>query len=612
MAWHRAAPRPRLDRAAGAPAGHDHRGRRADGGERARLPLGGDAGHGPAERDGAGRRGALGDAAYRLSQAQGIDLFFSYWSGPWIAHLIVSATFADQPPLAFSIEIRREKGESYSPVAGFFKQYELAIVAADETDVIRLRTDVWREDVRLYRLNVAPAQARTLLEAYASEVAALNAEARWYHTILANCATVAFRIARQVWPGLRPDWRVVAAGRAPEVAYDIGAVATHLPFAELQAQAAVSARARAAAAARISPSPSARACRSRAEPGEPASVASRRPAIAASNHSVARLNPAFTPDSTGQASGGAGRHGDQRHAVIDRNLRTARRRRHRRLARRRYRRAAQEKLKIGFIYVGPVGDFGWSYQHDQGRKAIEAAFPGRVETSYIENVPEAGSDRVIEQLARTGHKLIFTTSFGYMEPTLRVAAKYPDVKFEHATGFKRAPNVATYSAKFHEGRYIAGQIAGRMTKSNIVGYVGAFPIPEVVAGINAFYLGAKSVNPNIEIRTVWANTWFDPPKEADAAKVLLDQGADVITQHTDSPAPLQAAAQRGRYAFGQASDMTRFGEKTILTSIIDDWSPYYVQRTRAVLEGKWASQDTFAGLAEGEVKMAPTPTCPRT
>ncbi len=184
---------------------------------------------------------------YRLSQAQGIDLFFSYWSGPWIAHLIVSATFADQPPLAFSIEIRREKGESYSPVAGFFKQYELAIVAADETDVIRLRTDVWREDVRLYRLNVAPAQARTLLEAYASEVAALNAEARWYHTILANCATVAFRIARQVWPGLRPDWRVVAAGRAPEVAYDIGAVATHLPFAELQAQAAVSARARAAA-----------------------------------------------------------------------------------------------------------------------------------------------------------------------------------------------------------------------------------------------------------------------------------------------------------------------------------------------------------------------------
>ncbi len=274
--------------------------------------------------------------------------------------------------------------------------------------------------------------------------------------------------------------------------------------------------------------------------------------------------------------------------------------------------AAQEKLKIGFIYVGPVGDFGWSYQHDQGRKAIEAAFPGRVETSYIENVPEAGSDRVIEQLARTGHKLIFTTSFGYMEPTLRVAAKYPDVKFEHATGFKRAPNVATYSAKFHEGRYIAGQIAGRMTKSNIVGYVGAFPIPEVVAGINAFYLGAKSVNPNIEIRTVWANTWFDPPKEADAAKVLLDQGADVITQHTDSPAPLQAAAQRGRYAFGQASDMTRFGEKTILTSIIDDWSPTTCSAPAPCWRASGPRRTPSRGSPRARSRWAPTPTCPRT
>ena len=266
---------------------------------------------------------------------------------------------------------------------------------------------------------------------------------------------------------------------------------------------------------------------------------------------------------------------------------------------------AQEKLKVGFIYVGPVGDFGWSYQHDVGRKAVEAAFPGRVETTFIENVPEPTSDRVIEQLVRTGHKLIFTTSFGYMEPTLRVAAKYPDVKFEHATGFKRAPNVATYSAKFHEGRYIIGQIAGRMTKTNTVGYVGAFPIPEVIAGINAFYLGAKSVNPNIEIKTVWVNSWFDPGKEADAAKVLLDQGADVITQHTDSPAPVQAAAQRGRFAFGQASDMSQFGPQTVLTSIIDDWNPYYIERTRAVLEGTWKSQDVFDGLAKGKVKMGP-------
>ncbi|MCA0423834.1 MAG: BMP family ABC transporter substrate-binding protein [Proteobacteria bacterium] len=267
--------------------------------------------------------------------------------------------------------------------------------------------------------------------------------------------------------------------------------------------------------------------------------------------------------------------------------------------------AAQQKLKVGFIYVGPVGDFGWSYQHDQGRIAIEKALGAQVETSYIENVPEADSARSIEQLARTGHKLIFTTSFGYMEPTLAVAKKYPDVKFEHATGFKRDKNVATYSAKFHEGRYIIGQIAGKMTKSNTIGYVGAFPIPEVVAGINAFFLGAKSVNPNVKIKIVWANTWFDPGKEGDAAKALLDQGADVITQHTDSPAPLQQAAARGKFAFGQASDMSKFAPNNILTSIIDNWSPYYIERTKAVLEGKWASQDSFEGLAKGEVKMGP-------
>jgi hypothetical protein len=183
---------------------------------------------------------------YRLSQARGVDLFFSYWTGPWIAHLVVSATFDEQPPLAFSVEIRREEGERYSPLAGFFKQYELAIVAADETDVIRLRTDVWQEDVRLYRLKVTPEQTRTLLTAYAREIAALNAAPRWYHTVFANCATVAFRIARQVWPGLQPDWRIVAAGYAPDYAHAIGAVATDIPLAELKAKAAISARARAA------------------------------------------------------------------------------------------------------------------------------------------------------------------------------------------------------------------------------------------------------------------------------------------------------------------------------------------------------------------------------
>lgn len=266
---------------------------------------------------------------------------------------------------------------------------------------------------------------------------------------------------------------------------------------------------------------------------------------------------------------------------------------------------AQEKLKVGFIYVGPVGDFGWSYQHDVGRKAIEAAFPGKVETTFIENVPEADSERSIEQLARTGHKLIFTTSFGYMEPTLKVAKKYPNVMFEHATGFKRDKNVATYSAKFHEGRYIIGKIAGKMTKSNTIGYVGSMPIPEVIAGINSFYLGAKSVNPNVKIKIAWVNAWFDPGKEGDAAKALMDQGADIITQHTDSPAPLQQAAARGFMAFGQASDMSAFAPKNIMTSIIDDWAPYYVERTRAVLEGKWQSQDVFDGLAKGKVKMGP-------
>ncbi len=272
--------------------------------------------------------------------------------------------------------------------------------------------------------------------------------------------------------------------------------------------------------------------------------------------------------------------------------------------------AAQEKLKIGFIYVGPVGDHGWSYQHDQGRKAIEAAFPGKVETTYVESVPEADSDRSIEQLARTGHKLIFTTSFGFMEPTLKVAAKYPNVMFEHATGYKRAKNVATYSGRFHEGRYVQGVIAGKMTKSNIIGYVGAYPIPEVVAGINAFMLGAQSVNPNVKVKIVWANTWFDPGKEGDAAKALLAQGADIITQHTDSPAPLQQAEAAGKFAFGQASDMIRFAPKGQLTAIIDDWAPYYVERTRAMLEGKWQSHDVWDGLAKGKVKMAPYTNMP--
>ena len=183
--------------------------------------------------------------------------------------------------------------------------------------------------------------------------------------------------------------------------------------------------------------------------------------------------------------------------------------------------SAADKPKVGFVYVGPVGDFGYSYQHDQGRQALVKALGDKVDTTFLENVPENDSERSIEQLARSGHKLIFTTSFGFMEPTLKVAKKFPNIKFEHATGYKRAANVATYSARFHEGRYVIGQIAGKMTKSNIIGYVASFPIPEVVAGINAFMLGAQSVNPNVKIKIVWANTWFDPGKEADAAKALL-------------------------------------------------------------------------------------------
>ena len=271
---------------------------------------------------------------------------------------------------------------------------------------------------------------------------------------------------------------------------------------------------------------------------------------------------------------------------------------------------AAEKLKVGFVYVGPVGDFGYSYQHDQGRIAMQKALGDKVETTFLENVPETDSDRSIEQLARSGHKLIFTTSFGYMEPTLRVAKKFPGVKFEHATGYKRADNVATYTAKFHEGRYVIGQIAGKMTKTNTLGYVASFPIPEVVAGINAFILGAQSVNPAVKVKIVWANTWFDPGKEADAAKALLAQGADIITQHTDSAAPLQETEKAGKLGFGQASDQARFAPKAQMTAIVDDWSSYYIERTKAVLNGAWKSKDTFGGMDVDMVHLAPYANIP--
>ncbi|WP_207061665.1 BMP family ABC transporter substrate-binding protein [Motiliproteus sp. SC1-56] len=267
---------------------------------------------------------------------------------------------------------------------------------------------------------------------------------------------------------------------------------------------------------------------------------------------------------------------------------------------------ASAETKVGFIYVGPIGDHGWSYRHDIGRQAIEEAFGDEVKTTYVESVKEGpDAERVIRKMAASGHDLIFTTSFGFMNPTLKVAKRFPKVKFEHATGYKRAGNLATYAARFYEGRYVVGTVAGRMTKSNVIGYVASFPIPEVVRGINATIRAARKVNPEATVKVVWVNSWYDPGKEADAAKTLIDQGADVILQHTDSPAPLQVAEQRGVWGVGQASDMTSFAPKAQLTAIVDDWDKYYVERARAVMDGSWESQDTWGGIASGMVALAP-------
>src|SRR6266702_6044222 len=241
--------------------------------------------------------------------------------------------------------------------------------------------------------------------------------------------------------------------------------------------------------------------------------------------------------------------------------------------------SAADKLKVGFIYLGPVGDLGWTYQHELARQALVKELGDKIETTFLENVPEGpDAERAIEQLVRAGNKLIFTTSFGYMDPTLKVAKKYPNVHFEHATGFKKDKNMSIYNGRFYEGRYIQGIIAGKMSKSGVLGYIASFPIPEVIMGINATMLGAQTVNPNIKVKIIWVNTWFDPGKEADAAKALLDQGADVIMQHTDSPAAMQVANERGKLAFGQDSEMIKFGPKAQLTSTMNNWGPYYIER----------------------------------
>lgn len=266
-----------------------------------------------------------------------------------------------------------------------------------------------------------------------------------------------------------------------------------------------------------------------------------------------------------------------------------------------------EKVKAGFVYVGPIGDGGWTYQHHQGALAVQEAYGDKVEIVWQENVPEgADAERVLTQMALSGCNIIFTTSFGYMDPTNAVAAKFPDVKFEHATGFKREhPNVSTYNARFYEGRAVQGHIAGKMTKTNKIGYIGSFPIPEVIMGINSYYLHAKKVNPDVELSIVWAFTWFDPAKEADAAKALIDQGVDVIASHTDSTAPLAEAAKTNGavIGFGQASDMADYKPSPRVSSIIDNWAPYYVKRVGALLDGSYAQADAWEGIAGGEVEI---------
>lgn len=264
-----------------------------------------------------------------------------------------------------------------------------------------------------------------------------------------------------------------------------------------------------------------------------------------------------------------------------------------------------DKLKIGFVYVGPVGDHGWSYQHQQGLLALKKEFGDKIETTYVEKVSEGpDAERVIQQLAQKGHKLIFTTSFGFMNPTLKVARRFKNSYFEHATGFKRSKNVSTYNIRYYEGRYVAGVIAGKMTKSNTIGYIASFPIPEVIMGINAAYLGAKSVNPAVKFKIIWVSSWFDPGKEANAAKALTDQGADVLFQHTDSPAAMKLAEEKGIFAVGQASDMHAFGPTAQLTALVNNWAPYYIARVKAVMNGTWKSTDTWGGIKSGMLQFA--------
>ena len=264
-----------------------------------------------------------------------------------------------------------------------------------------------------------------------------------------------------------------------------------------------------------------------------------------------------------------------------------------------------EPLKIAFAYVGPVGDGGWIFAHDNGRKALEAEFGDKVVTSFVENVPEsADAERVIRDLAGQGNKIVFGTTFGYMEPMLKVAADFKDVKFEHATGYKQAENMRTYDSRTYEGAYMAGVIAGAMTKTNTLGVVASIPIPEVIRNINSFTLGAQSVNPKIKTKVVWVNGWFDPPKETEAATSLLNGGADILFQNTDSSAVLQTAEKAGKRAFGWDSDMTAYGPKAHLGSAVINWGPYYIKAVKDVMDGTWqGNSGVWWGHKEGAIDM---------
>ena len=280
---------------------------------------------------------------------------------------------------------------------------------------------------------------------------------------------------------------------------------------------------------------------------------------------------------------------------------------------------AADKAKVGFVYLTTPGDHGWTYAHEVARQDVEKHFGDKVETTFVENVPEGpDSARVIRELAKQGNDIIFTTSFGYMDHTIKVAKEFPNVKFEHITGYKRSPNVATGNIRFYEGRYVQGVVAGLMTKSNKIGYLASFPIPEVIQGINAFGIGLRSVNPKAEVSVIWVNSWYDPVKEADAAKVHIAEGADILAQHTDSPAMLQTAQKAGVHGFGQSSDMKAFAPKAQLFSSVNNWGPYYISKIQQMMDGKWSTGDgpdhwagnTWVGMADDYLVLSPFENMP--